>query len=300
MSRPRVQQCRVQVLVGLSGEHVVDIALSKDATVWDLMYALAYGFDSPCRLASEGRPCLDLRRRVGSFRTKSFQAVRESREWFLGLMAVRWSAIEFQILAPVHRQDVLVALAAIRSSSQAVCWADVSLLRSREFLLGALRANASALQWLPESLRDDEELVVEAARQDGSVLRWASERLRRSSRVVTVAVKSHGDALRWAASGLQGDEEIVLAATAQRGAALQWAAPELRGSRSVALHAIGRAGSAWLWCDDLRGDRSFMLQALEANGHMLKYLPDYARSDKEMIARATRSCRWASKWALAA
>jgi hypothetical protein len=149
-----------------------------------------------------------------------------------------------------------------------------------------------AFSYAPMEIRSDPDLVMDAVKIEPMAFKFASDELRADLQFVLEVVKQNWVTLAHASKAARSDPEIVLEAVRQDCDALRYASDELLVDPDFALEATGyqpRAlapGNASL---KLQDDRSWVLQAVEANPVALTYIDAKHRTDREVVNKAMSS-----------
>lgn len=131
---------------------------------------------------------------------------------------------------------------------------------------------------LSDSLRSDEEVVMAALKKDVKVLQYASEELKINRTFILEVVKQIGyDALRYASKDFRTDKEFILEGIKQY------------------CYEVFEYNSEDFW-----NDREFVLDAIKYNSYVLRFIPEFLKSDKAFFLKiielkGCRILRYASK-----
>jgi len=159
----------------------------------------------------------------------------------------------------------LMCAAVAASQGRALRYASTELKKDKKLVLQAVKLNRRALKDADESLRSDRAYVKEAVMANPLSLEGATEELRASK-----------DMLLWAAS-------------MGKGSALAGATNNLRTDPDTVKECVKYDPAAFSHIgESLKHDRDVALDAAEANGLSLRYMPSAFRADPEIVGAAIR------------
>lgn len=219
------------------------------------------------------------------------------------LAAVRSKGWAFRHADPKFRTDREIVLAAAESDGAILKLLprQSPFLADAEIALAAVKSSEEAMGFVSPSLINNYDVALAAVTDYGWVLRYVGHQMRANRDVVLAAVKSWGDSLRYASGELKEDREVVLAAVSNDGAALRHAAT-LSMDREVVMEAVGLDPRVLEFASpDLQDDFDVVMAAVtgeDAQGVALKYASERLRSNREIVLAAVRQSTMAHSYAL--
>jgi len=195
-------------------------------------------------------------------------------------------------MVPHEKQDVELAIAAVRSNPMAFAYASPDLKKSSRVVSAAASVDPSSLSWVSLQF-EGREVQLAALRAAGRLDGGTDEDEEEDERALLLAaVARHGKCLYLAPPELCDDDEVVLAAVRSDGGMLLHASPRLRDDEEVVRTAVQSCGSAFGDASErLRSNREILLAALRIDGRALRLAPSPLRGDREMVLAALRSNR---------
>ena len=227
------------------------------------------------------------------------EAFRDDLE--VALLAVRNFGGALQFASQRLRGNGELVSVAIKNDGAAYQYASQELRSQKDMALLAMRYDGLALEYAPASLKADRDVVRAALDEDALALEFAGEEFRQDKSVVLECVHWNGSALEFA-MGLRDDYEVVSKAVAQDGMALEFASPALRGNRQIVLTAIAADLPLFYHTHrevcplqfasrELCDDYEVVEAAVQKHGMSVEYASSRLKGDKDIIQLALKSGR---------
>lgn len=204
---------------------------------------------------------------------------------------------------PKFRTDREVVLAAAESDGAILklLSRQSPFLADAEIALAAVKSSEEAMVLVSLSLVNNYDVALAAVTDYGWVLTYVGHLMRANRDVVLAAVKSWGDSLQYASSELKQDREVVLAAVSNYGGALRYA-PALSGDREIVMQAVDLYPRMLKYASpNLQDDFDVVMAAVtgeDAQGGALMYASERLRSNREIVLAAVRQSTMAHSYAL--
>lgn len=123
-------------------------------------------------------------------------------------------------------------------------------------------------------------------------LAWATDRFCQEETIARKVVQENWRALAVVTLTVRGDRDVVLAAVRNSGGdAMEYATDELKADRSFMLDVVRAASPAWRFvADELRDDRDFAIVVLEATHYYsLEFMSEEYKTDRNLIRTAVQN-----------
>lgn len=195
--------------------------------------------------------------------------LQTDREVVLALLSQGAGGYELEHVAEPLKSDREIVLAAMHSTKWiAFTHAPESFKRDRGFVLDAVRHCAFCWQDLEEPLRSDREILVNAIANNFCVMDLFPEGLKQS---------------------LLADRDFVISLVSHTSIVFDQVDEHLKADPEIVLSALRREDGWMLFesvHEELRSNRSFVLQAARVNGGILTYVSDIFKADREIAVTA--------------
>jgi len=236
--------------------------------------------------------CLQYTERdVGWFNREAVLAAVSSKGWALRHADTTFYTDREIVLAAAESDGAILKLLPRQSP----------FLSDPEIALAAVKSSEEAMGFVSRSLNNNYDIALAAVTDYGWVLKYVGHEMRANRDVVLAAVTSWGDSLRYASGELQQDREVVLAAVSNDGAALRYA-PALSSDREVVMEAVGLYPRVLEFASpEFQDDFGVVMAAVtgeDAQGVALKYASERLRSNREIVLAAVRQSAMAHSYAL--
>ena len=221
------------------------------------------------------------------------EEVKENRE--LTEAVLKKSGDELEFAPDEFKEDRDLVLIAV-GTGDAFAHASEELQQDKEIILKALEWDSSIVEDLDEDFYEDLEVMYKAIERDEANFEYLIEELQEDRDIVFECLKRNGEVYAFLCDEFKEDAEMIEAAI-KSGCSLQTIIQEIEDYEDIIsdMELVASAiknnnGSEIRYASkELRNDKELIEYAIEHELHVLAYIDEEARKDKDILRKYFKS-----------